>query len=97
MTPRQSPVRNGIVIDSRRVGLRLFAIETVFSAGPSATSLGLGHFKRTRLMGEGDWSASGRRKIPARSFHRWPHAPQMKNLLVEISSASATCVERHFG
>lgn len=42
-----------------------------------------------------DWSASGRRKIPARSFHRWPHAPQMKNFLVEISSASATCVERH--
>jgi hypothetical protein len=39
-------------MDSRRVGVRLFEIETAFSAGLSATSLGLRHFKRTRLMGE---------------------------------------------
>jgi hypothetical protein len=52
MTPPQSPIRNGLVMDSRRVGRRLFGLETACSAGLSATSLGLRSFKRTRLFEE---------------------------------------------
>jgi len=39
-------------MDDRRVGLRLYEVESAFGAVLSATSPGLRHFKRTRLMGQ---------------------------------------------
>src|SRR4051812_12144332 len=48
----KSAPRASTTIDSRRVGLRLFEIETAFASGLSATSPGLRHFVKSRLMGQ---------------------------------------------
>lgn len=53
MTPeREDRAPETATTDARRVGLRLFEIETAFSSGLSSTSPGLRHFVKTRLMGQ---------------------------------------------